>query len=97
MVLISVIRIELPGLTRFINKLPFYNSTAPSNINAYGEAAVLKPGHPPQIGKGSDGLIYIDDFEGAPAMWILRFPFISWTLASTPQGNGLFPEATFNR
>ena len=84
---------ELPGLTRFINKLPFYNSTAPSSINAYGEVAVLKPGHPPQIGKGSNGLIYVDDFEGATSSVDLRFPFIAWTLASTPQG-GLFPEAT---
>lgn len=85
---------ELPGLTRFINKLPFYNSDAPSSINAYGEAALLKPGHPPQIGKGASGLIYIDDFEGATSSVDLRFPFISWALASTPAGNGLFPEAT---
>lgn len=75
---------ELPGLTRLINKLPFYNSEAPSSINAYGEAAMLKPGHPPQIGKGSSGLIYIDDFEGATSSVDLRFPFISWTLGSTP-------------
>ncbi len=81
---------QLPGLTRFINKLPFYNSTAPSSINAYGEAAVLKPGHPPQIGKGSNGLVYVDDFEGATSSVDLRFPFIAWTLASTPSS---FPEA----
>ncbi|MEP6465760.1 MAG: cell surface protein SprA [Parafilimonas sp.] len=85
---------QLPGLTRLINKLPFYNSDAPSSISAYGEAAALKPGHPPQIGKGSEGLIYIDDFEGATSSVDLRFPFISWALASTPQGNGLFPEGT---
>lgn len=85
---------QLPGLTRLINKLPFYNSDAPSSISAYGEAAMLKPGHPPQIGKGGDGLIYIDDFEGATSSVDLRFPFIAWALASTPQNNGLFPEAT---
>ncbi|MGN6616954.1 MAG: cell surface protein SprA [Ilyomonas sp.] len=85
---------ELPGLTRLLNKLPFYNTTATSSINAYGEAAVMKPGHPPQIGKGGEGLIYIDDFEGTRSSIDLRFPFISWVLASTPQGNGLFPEAT---
>ena len=81
---------ELPGLTRLINKLPFYNSDAPSSITAYGEAATLKPGHPPQIGKGSEGLIYIDDFEGATSSVDLRYPFISWTLASTPS---TFPES----
>ncbi len=85
---------QLPGLTRFINKLPFYNSDAVSSITAYGEAAALKPGHPPQIGKGGNGLIYIDDFEGATSSVDLRFPFIAWALASTPQNNGLFPEGT---
>ncbi len=64
-----------------------------STISAYGEGALLKPGHPPQIGKGSNGLIYIDDFEGTRNSIDLRFPLISWSLASTPQGNGLFPEA----
>ena len=39
-------------------------------------------------------LIYIDDFEGTTSSIDLRFPFVSWALASTPQGNGLFPEAT---
>lgn len=87
-------RTQSAGLTRLLNKLPFYNSNAMSSINAYGEAAVLKPGHPAQIGSGSNGLIYIDDFEGARNSIDLRFPFVSWSLASTPQGNGLFPEAT---
>ncbi|HRI21942.1 MAG TPA: cell surface protein SprA, partial [Panacibacter sp.] len=86
-------RSELPGLTRLLNKLPNYDSKTVSTINAYGEAAVLKPGHPKQIGKGNEGLIYIDDFEGATSSIDLRFPFISWTLASTPQGNGRFPES----
>ena len=84
-------RSELPGLTRLLNKLPFYNSKAVSNINAYGEAAVLKPGHPKQIGKGNEGLIYIDDFEGTTSSIDLRFPFVSWVLASTPPA---FREAT---
>jgi cell surface protein SprA len=87
---------ESPKLTRLLNKLPFYNSTALSTINAYGEAAYLKPGHPSQIGSGNQGLIYIDDFEGARNSIDLRFPFVSWALASTPQGNDLFPEAALS-
>ena len=55
---------------------------------------MLKPGHPKQIGKGNEGLIYIDDFEGTTSSIDLRFPFVSWVLASTPQGSGRFPEAT---
>src|SRR5690606_14634547 len=45
------------------------------------------------IGKGNAGLSYIDDFEGTRNSIDLRFPLIGWALASTPQGNGLFPEA----
>jgi cell surface protein SprA len=85
---------ELPGLTRLLNKLPFYDSKATSTINAYGEAAILQPGHPSQIGKGDEGLIYLDDFEGTTSSIDLRFPFVAWTLASTPQGTSRFPEAT---
>lgn len=84
---------ELPGLTRLLDKLPFYSTRAKSGITAYGEAAVLKPGHPKQIGAGDNGLIFIDDFEGTRTSIDLRFPFVSWALASTPQGNPKFPEA----
>lgn len=92
-------RRDMPRLTKILNKLPFFNSTAPSSINAYGEVAFLKPGHAPQIGKGNNGVVYIDDFEGSKSDIDLRFPPISWALASTPLGatdeNGaiLFPEA----
>lgn len=90
---------EMPRLTKILDKLPFYNTTAPSALNAYTEFAFLKPGHAPQIGKGNNGAIYIDDFEGSQGDIDLRFPPISWALASTPYGatdaagNVLFPEA----
>ncbi len=89
-------RSELPGVTRFLNKLPFYSTKAKSSITGYGEAAILKPGHPSQIGSGSQGLIYIDDFEGTQTNIDLRFPLVAWALASTPQGNPKFPEASLN-
>ncbi|NCI47992.1 T9SS outer membrane translocon Sov/SprA [Sediminibacterium soli] len=85
---------ELPGLTRMLDKLPFYSTKAKSFISAYGEGAVLQPGHPKQIGSGGNGLIFIDDFEGARSNIDLRFPFVAWALASTPQGVAKFPEAT---
>jgi cell surface protein SprA len=94
-------RKELPRLTKILDKLPFYSTTAPSSINFYAEGAMLKPGHAPQIGSGSSGTVYIDDFEGSKSGIDLRFPAISWALASTPQNatsglndNPLFPEAT---
>ena len=87
-------RSDLPGLNRVLSKLPFYQPKGMSSINAYGEGAMLKPGHPPQIGRGENGLIYIDDFEGTRNNIDLRFPFVAWALASTPQGTTRFPEAT---
>jgi cell surface protein SprA len=84
-------RSQWPGLTRFLNKvLPFYSSKEMSTISAVGEAAYLQPGHPPQIGTGSNGTIYIDDFEGSTSSVDLRFPITSWALASTPADR--FPE-----
>ncbi|MEO6638356.1 MAG: cell surface protein SprA, partial [Ginsengibacter sp.] len=96
-------RRDVPRLTKLLNKLPFYSTTAPSAINSYAEVAFLKPGHAPQIGRGSAGVIYIDNFEGSKSDIDLRFPPISWALASTPFGatdpggtNLLFPEAGLN-
>jgi cell surface protein SprA len=92
-------RRDAPRLTKFLNKLPFYSTTAPSSINVYAEGAMLDPGHAPQIGKGKAGIINIDDFEGSKSGIDLRFPPISWALASVPVGatdgggNILFPEA----
>lgn len=87
-------RSELPGLTRLLDKLPFYSTKTMSSINAYGEGAYFQPGHPPQIGARDAGLIYIDDFEGTRNSLDLRFPLVAWNLATTPQGNPKFPEAS---
>ncbi len=95
-------RKDIPRLTKLLDKLPFYQTTAPSTINVFAEGAFLKPGHAPQIGRGSNGIINIDDFDGTQSGLDLRFPPISWALASVPYkatdrlGNELFPEATLN-
>ena len=96
-------RKETPRLTKLLDKLPFYSTTAPSTVIAYFEGAVLRPGHAPQIGQGGEGIIYIDDFEGSKSGIDLRFPATAWGLASTPEfaTNGvnnidLFPEAQLN-
>jgi cell surface protein SprA len=87
-------RSDVPRLSKWLDKLPFYSTKAMSSIAAYAEVAVLKPGHAPQIGKGNEGQVYIDDFEGTRSAIDLRFPIINWNLASVPQNNGLFPEAS---
>lgn len=97
---------DIPRLTKWLDKLPFYSTKAMSSITAYAEAAFLKPGHPKQINANKNdkgGLSYIDDFEGTRAAIDLRFPLINWTLASIPQGNNndngtapLFPESALS-
>ena len=95
---------DLPRLTKWLDKLPFYSTTAPSAVNAYAEGAMFKPGHAPQIGKGNSGAAYLDDFEGSQSGIDLRFPATAWGLASTPlnasppntPGTILFPEAALN-
>jgi cell surface protein SprA len=95
-------RKDVPRISRLLDKLPFYSTKTMSSITAYGEGAILQPGHAKQIGKGGQGVIYIDDFEGTRSSLDLRFPITSWTLASTPQdskdknGTILFPEAKLN-
>lgn len=95
-------RKDLPRITKLIDKLPFYKANGPSSITLFGELAYFKPGHAPQIGKGSKGIVNIDDFDGTKSGIDLRFPPISWALASIPQntkdynGNPLFPEANLN-
>jgi cell surface protein SprA len=96
-------RKTLPRLTKILDKLPFYKTTAPSHVNFFAEGAYLKPGHSPQIGKGSKGVINIDDFEGTQSGLDLRFPPINWALASVPEGATqrgsstlLFPEGNAN-
>ncbi|MFM1793694.1 MAG: cell surface protein SprA [Bacteroidota bacterium] len=91
---------ELPRLSKWLSKLPFYEANGTSKINFSAEAAKMIPGHAPQIGRGGNGLIYLDDFEGTKSSIDLRFPIVGWTLASTPVGstdrfgNVMFPEAT---
>ncbi|MER3498403.1 MAG: cell surface protein SprA [Chitinophagaceae bacterium] len=95
-------RNNIPRLSKWLDKLPFYSTKTFSTITAYGEAAMLIPGHPKQINasKGDkSGISYIDDFEGTRSSIDLRFPLIDWALASVPlgavdqNGNELFPEA----
>lgn len=94
---------EVQGITRLVDKLPIYSTTAPSFLNTNVEVAGLLPGHPQQINAlDPEGAVYIDDFEGTSSAYDMKFPAQAWSLASTPFGavdrNGrtLFPEAALN-
>lgn len=89
---------ESRWLTDMVNKLPFVEATAPSQINLGMEFAQLVPGH----GTGlQDNSSYLDDFESAQSGIDLRTSSY-WQLASTPNGakdasgRTLFPESTLS-
>ena len=86
-----------------VDKLPFVEATAPSNINLGLEFAQLIPGH---SGGLQDNSSYIDDFESSQSGIDLSQP-LNWQLSSIPYnakgplngGSGeqiLFPEASTN-
>lgn len=94
---------EVPALTRALDKLPVYATTAPSFLNSNVEVAALLPGHPQQINAlDPEGSVYIDNFEGTSSSYDLKSPALAWSLSSTPFGainpNGqtLFPESSLS-
>lgn len=85
---------DAPWLTKFVDKIPFIDTKAPSSFAFDAEVAVLRPGSPDIINQGDDagGVSYLDDFEGSSSSFDLRNPATLWTLASVPD-NSMFPEA----
>lgn len=79
---------ENQWLTSLIDKLPFTNATAPSNINFTAEVAKLF------VGKNNDSqgkASYIDDFENSKSEIDISTPS-EWMLSSVP---ALFPEHSY--
>lgn len=95
---------EVPWLTRAVDKLPFFSTTAPSSIAFTAETAMIDPGHAKAINqnkKEKGGVVYVDDFEGSASTIDVRQPVNQWYLASVPQddangNNPRFPEARLN-
>ena len=83
-------------LTNMLDKLPFVDATAPSNIAVNAEFAQLLPGHHKAVGR--EGYAYLDDFEATKTTIDIHYPF-NWYLSSTPYSDGkdpLFPEAALS-
>tara|TARA_Y100001935_G_scaffold255672_1_gene271283 strand:- start:91519 stop:98805 length:7287 start_codon:yes stop_codon:yes gene_type:complete len=86
---------DAPWLTRFIDKIPLLQTKTPSNFNFSGEFAQLRPGVAQTnavqqaIDNGElyqdeeNGLVFIDDFEGAEYTISLTNPG-RWNLSSAP-------------
>ena len=83
---------EAPLVTRLVDKIPFIDTKEESLINFSAEVAALKPGHSRAINaSGEDeGVVSIDDFEGASSSIPLGSRPNLWFMASTPSR---FPEA----
>ncbi|WP_238943986.1 T9SS outer membrane translocon Sov/SprA [Seramator thermalis] len=90
------LRKESYVITNLLDKLPFVEAVAPSQITANAEFAQILPGHYTNPYTGSYS--YLDDFETSTSNIDLHSPY-AWTLASTPFNNtstGLFPEASLS-
>lgn len=82
---------DAPWLTRLVDKIPLIDTKAPSSINFFAEAAVLKPGHSKALNEGladekdEGGVVYLDDFEGSANPFSLTSQPAAWQIASIPQ------------
>jgi cell surface protein SprA len=80
------LRRESRVLTKYIDKLPFVNTKVPSTVAFSGEFAQFVPGQS-KLGRGEDGVSYLDDFENARTPYTLGNNNTTnpWRLATTPK------------
>ncbi len=81
---------EAPILTKLVNKLPFVDTDAPSNISVRADFAYLLPGTPNGIDVAGAATTYLDDFEASQIPISILSP-LDWYEASTPDTN-TFPD-----
>mgnify|MGYP000184181166 CR=1 FL=1 len=89
---------EMPMFTKWVNKLPFVDTDAPSNISIRADFAYLIPGSPSGIDINGQATSYVDDFEASQIPIDLLSP-LNWFTASTPQSqnfNGSATDLTYN-
>ena len=79
-------------LTKWVDKLPFIHTKAPSSVSFYGEFAQLLPGSPSVLNYAgsTSGTSYLDDFENSQSVIDVKSAN-AWGLSATPQ---LFSEST---
>lgn len=80
-------RKDVPGLTRFMDRLPLLQTKEPSTLALQVEGAQLFPGVAPRVNDNS----FIDDFEAARTIYDLTRQPNRWRLGATPLQ---FPQGT---
>ncbi len=94
-------RIPMNFVTDAMNKLPFFNTMAESNLQLSGEAAYIRPNRNTKRSTvdmdGGKGVAYIDDFEGSRRSVPIGINYGNWKYASPPAstpelGDTLQPE-----
>lgn len=74
---------EMPIFTKWVNKIPFVDTDAPSNLSVRADFAYLLPGTPSGIDINGQATSYVDDFEASQIPIDLLSP-LNWFTASTP-------------
>ena len=79
------LRRESRALTKYLDKLPGISTKAPSSVAFSGEVAQLVPGKT-QLGRGENGVSYLDDFENSRTPYTLGGlnSATIWRLGATP-------------
>jgi len=81
-------RVPVNFVTDAMNKLPFFNSMAESNLQISGEAAYIRPNRNTKASTvamdDGKGVAYIDDFEGSRRSVPIGVNYGTWKYASPP-------------
>ncbi|GGE98951.1 T9SS outer membrane translocon Sov/SprA [Hymenobacter cavernae] len=94
-------RRESRALTKYLDALPFISTKEPSSVAFSGEFAQFVPGKT-KLGRGENGVSYIDDFENASTPYTLGGTNVAtaWRLAATPSplvGSATGRATAYNR
>ena len=90
--------LNLPFLTSAIDALPLLQTREQSQLKLSGEAAYMMPDPNTKKstipGDNSEGIAYIDDFEGARRTIPVGISYTQWTQTSPPADSASFPPGT---
>ena len=91
------IRKDSRVLTKLLDRLPFYSTKEISTIAFSGEFAKLLAGQS-QLGRGENGVSYLDDFENARTPYTLGglAAVPAWRLAATPSPVSMASDLSVN-